>query len=230
MIFDPLYLLLAAPGMLLALWASYRVKQTFNRYSEVGISSGLSGAEVAHQLLGRAGLSEVRVEEHQGFLSDHYDPTARVVRLSPDVYHGRSVSAVGVAAHECGHVLQDAGGYAPMRLRQSLVGPANLGTSLAYLALAAGLLLKLAGLVWLGVIGFSAVVLFQLATLPVEFDASSRARRRLVELGIVRSAEDPAVGQVLNAAAWTYVAALISSLLTLAYFLIRASGMSSRDD
>jgi Zn-dependent membrane protease YugP len=213
MIFDPLYFLIAAPGMLLALWASYRVKRTFRELSEVGIRSHMSGAEVAHAMLRASGVCGVRVEPHQGFLSDHYDPSEKVVRLSPDVYHGRSVSAVGVAAHECGHVLQDAKDYRFMRIRQSLVGPANFGTSMAYIALAAGLMLKLAGLIWLGVIGFGAVVLFQLVTLPVEFDASARARKHLLQLGIVRQNEDAHVGRVLNAAAWTYVAALISSLL-----------------
>lgn len=229
MFFDPLYLLFAAPGMLLAFWAQYRVKSQFKKYSQMSIQQGLSGAEVAHKMLSTSGLNDIRVEEHQGFLSDHYDPKARAVRLSPDVYHGRSISAVGVAAHECGHVLQDAQDYKAMRLRQALVGPANLGSNMAFIVIAIGFMLKFAGLIWLGVIGFSAVVLFQLVTLPVEFDASNRARKHLLNMGIVSATEETHVARVLNAAGWTYIAALISSMLTLLYFIIRATGASSDD-
>ena len=230
MFFDPVYLLFIAPGMILALWASARVKSTFNQYKEVSIQAGMSGAEVALEMLRRSGVRGVRLEEHEGFLSDHYDPGQRVVRLSPDVYHGRSISAVGVAAHECGHVLQHAQGYAPMRLRQALVGPANFGSTLSYILIAVGFGVQATGLVWVGILGFAAVVLFQLVTLPVEFNASSRAQEHLLQLGIVNSQENAHVGRVLNAAAWTYVAALITSVLTLLYFLFRVFGSSSSDD
>jgi Zn-dependent membrane protease YugP len=152
------------------------------------------------------------------------------VRLSPAVYGGRSIAAIGVAAHECGHALQHARGYAPMAVRQSLVGPANFGSSLSFIIIIAGFLLKASGLIWLGILAFSAVVLFQLVTLPVEFNASSRARLHLLQDGIIAKAEDAEVGRVLNAAALTYVAAMITSVLTLIYFVLRFTGAGSSDD
>jgi Zn-dependent membrane protease YugP len=224
MFFDPLYFLIVGPGMLLALWASVRTKRTFQQFSEVPTRSGLTGADVARQMLRQNGIRGVRIEQGEGFLSDHYDPNEKVVRLSPGVYHGRSIAAVGVAAHECGHVLQDAENYGAMRIRQSLVGPANYGSSAAFVLILAGLFLKLSGLIWLGIIGFSAVVLFQLVTLPVEFNASSRARAQLAGTGMIATVEDDQVGKVLNAAALTYVAALVTSLLTLAYYLLHVVG------
>jgi len=230
MFFDPLYLLIIGPGMLLALWASYRVKTTFARYAEVPIRSQMSGAEVAKELLRRNGIRDVSVELHEGWLSDHYDPTERVVRLSPEVYNGRSISSVGVAAHECGHVLQHAEGYAAMALRQHLVLPANIGSWLSYVVIIGGFLLHLSGLIWVGILLFSGVVLFQLVTLPVEFNASSRARLHLVQDGIISQAEEAEVGKVLNAAALTYVAALITSILTLLYYVIRFTGVGRSDD
>ena len=190
------------------------------------IARGLSGAEVAAELLRRRKIRGVRVELHEGWLSDHYDPRSRTVRLSPDVYHGRSVSAVGVAAHECGHAIQHAEGYAPMALRQNLVWPANLGTWLSYVVIIGGALLAMKGLIWLGIILFGVVVLFQLVTLPVEFNASSRARKYLLAEGIVDEVEDGHVGKVLGAAAMTYVAALITSILTLVYYVMRFTGGS----
>lgn len=229
MVIDPLYFLIVGPGMLLALWASWRVKSTFHKFSKVAIGRRLSGAEVAREMLRQAGISHVRVEPHQGFLSDHYDPSAKVVRLSPDVYEGRSISAVGVAAHECGHALQDAQDYGFMRVRQSLVGPANLGSTLSFIIIIAGAILHFAALIWIGIIAFSLVVLFQLVTLPVEFDASSRARKLLLAQGMVTGAEEKDVGRVLNAAALTYVAALITSVLTLLYFILRYTGVGRRD-
>lgn len=229
MIFDPLYFIIVGPGMLLALWASFRVKSTFRRYAGAATASGMSGADVARELLRRNGIHGVRVEPHEGFLSDHYDPRERVVRLSPDVYAGRSISAIGVAAHECGHALQHAASYSPMTVRQSLVGVANIGSTLSIALIFGGYFLQMAGLIWLGIIAFSAIVLFQLVTLPVEFNASSRARAQLVQQGIVSQAEAVHVGRVLSAAALTYVAALITSVLTLAYYIIRFTGGSSDD-
>ncbi len=230
MFFDPLYLLIVGPGMLLALWASIKVKRTFNRYSEVAIASGMSGAQVAEELLRRHNVRGVRVELHEGWLSDHYHPHEKVVRLSPDVYNGRSISAVGVAAHECGHALQDAEGYTAMAVRQNLVGPANLGSNLSIIVIIAGAFLQWAGLIWLGILLFSAVVIFQLVTLPVEFNASSRARVQLVQSGLITGAEEVQVGKVLNAAAMTYVAALITSILTLLFYIIRFTGLMRSDD
>lgn len=227
--FDPLYFLIIGPGILLSIWASIKVKSTFAKYSEVAIASGMSGAEVAEELLRRRNIRGVRVEPHEGWLSDHYDPRDRVVRLSPDVYYGRSVSAVGVAAHETGHAIQHAERYAPMALRQNLVWAANLGSTLSFIAIIAGAILAFKGLIWLGIILFSAMVLFQLVTLPVEFNASSRAKRHLVEERIVTAGEGGHVAAVLNAAAMTYVAALITSILTLVYYLIRFAGVASDD-
>lgn len=226
MIFDPLYIAFLAPGLLLSIWASIKVKSTFSKYSKVPIATGMTGAQVAQELLRRRNIRGVRVEPHQGWLSDHYDPTKRVVRLSPEVYHGRSISAVGVAAHECGHAIQHAEGYAAMALRQNLVWPAQLGSNLSFILIIAGALLAFTGLIWLGIILFGAVVLFQLVTLPVEFNASSRARLHLVGEGVISKAEDAQVGKVLSAAAMTYVAALITSILTLAYYLLRFTGGS----
>ena len=230
MFFDPLYLMIAAPGMLFAFWASMRVKSQFRRYADVSIGSGMSGAEVARAMLRARGIQGVHVEEHQGFLSDHYDPTERVVRLSPDVYHGRSISAVGVAAHECGHVLQDANDYAPMRIRQHLVGPANFGSSLSWILIMGGFFLQASGLIWLGILAFSSIVFFQLVTLPVEFNASTRAKEHLLQSGIVTAGEGEHVAQVLNAAALTYVAALVTGILQLLYFIIRFGGVGTSDD
>ncbi len=220
--FDPLYFIVVGPGLLLAMWASFKVKRTFEKYQDYAIASRASGAEVARELLERSGIEDVEVELHQGFLSDHYHPLKKVVRLSPDVYNGRSISAVGVAAHEVGHAIQHANGYAPMKLRQLLVGPANIGSNLSYLIIIIGFFAHATGLIWVGIFLFSAVVLFQIVTLPVEINASSRAKKQLVATGIVSHEESLAVGKVLNAAALTYVAAVISSLLTLIYFVMRA--------
>jgi uncharacterized protein len=228
--FDPLYFIILAPGILLALYATWKVKATFKRFSDVGIVSGLSGAEVAREMLRRNGIHDVGVEPHEGFLSDHYDPSAKMVRLSPDVFNGRSISAVGVAAHECGHALQHAEGYAMMTVRQKMVMPANIGSYFAYVAIIGGYFIHAMGLIWLGILLFSAVVLFQLVTLPVEFNASSRARALLVQSGMVTAAEGGEVGKVLGAAALTYVAALITSILTLVYYIIRFTGVGRSDD
>ncbi len=228
--FDPLYFIILAPGILLALWASFRVKSTFKKFSEVGIHSGMSGAEVAQAMLRRGNLHNVRVERTEGWLSDHYDPSERVVRLSPEVYEGRSISSVGVAAHECGHAFQHAEGYAAMTVRQKLAMPANLGSTLSFIVIIIGAFMHMVGLIWVGILLFSLVLLFQLVTLPVEFNASSRARVLLVEYGIVNQGESAQVGKVLGAAALTYVAALITTVLTLAYYIIRFTGVGRSDD
>ncbi len=220
---DPRYFIIVGPGILLAIWASYKVKSTFNRYSKVGIASRMSGAEVARELLDRAGVRDVTVEQHQGFLSDHYHPTKKVVRLSPKVYQGRSISAVGVAAHEVGHAIQHAQKYTPMVLRQGLVGPANAGSTLSIVFIIAGFFLHAVGLIWAGIALFSLVVLFQLVTFPVEWNASKRAKLRMVDTGIISQGEATHVGKVLNAAAMTYLAALITGILQLVYFVTAAS-------
>ncbi len=230
MMFDPIYLLFAAPGLLLSLWASYRVRTAFDHYSTVGTMRGFSGAEAARHLLDEAGLTDVEIVETDGYLSDHYDPVSRHLALSRDVFHGRSVASVGVATHEAGHALQHAHGYAPLWLRSALVPAAGIGSSIGYIVMGVGLFLHPLVVV-LGAAIFSIVLLFQVVTLPVEFDASARAKRLVVESGIIQQGEREGIDQVLNAAALTYVAAAISSLSVLLYYLFRAGLLNgARDD
>jgi Zn-dependent membrane protease YugP len=228
MLFDPLYLLLTLPALAFSLWAQWKVKSTFTKFQRVGVTSRMSGAEAAAAVLRMSGLPDLKIERHQGFLSDHYDPTSRTLRLSPDVYDGASVSAVAVAAHEAGHALQHAANYGPLTLRSKLVPAVQFGSVLWYFPFFLGSIFNMTGLMWVGIIAFSAIVLFQLVTLPTEFDASSRARSVLLASGIVTSkAEEDGVAKVLNAAAMTYVAALVASLMQLLYLILRAQ--SSRD-
>jgi uncharacterized protein len=228
MFFDPLYLLFLAPGMLLAMWAQWRIKSAYDNASRIAPRSGYSGAEAAQALLQRFGLDEVRIEPTQGYLSDHYVPGEHVLRLSPDVYAGRSLAALGVAAHETGHAFQDAARYPLLVLRNALVPMASFGSGAAWILMLIGFLMHLGGLIYLGIGLFSIAVLFQLVNLPVEFDASRRARLALVQSGLVTDQEDEAVGQVLNAAALTYVAATLTAVLQLLYFLFRAGLLQSR--
>ena len=228
MFFDPLYLIFALPGLLLGLYAQSRVKRNFNHFKKVRTMRNVTGAEVARQLLDSQGLYDVAVEETQGFLSDHYDPRSKVLRLSPDVYRTPSIAAAGVAAHEMGHALQDAGGYFPLQIRSTLVPAAQFGSSLAPWLFIGGLLLNFTSLAWVGVIMFAAAVLFTVVTLPVEFDASARAKQLLVGNGILIGDEIEGVNKVLNAAAWTYVAAAVSAIGTLLYYVLLLSG-GSRD-
>jgi Zn-dependent membrane protease YugP len=222
MFFDPLYLLVMVPGLLLSLWASMRVKSTFHHYSQIASRSGLTGAEAASELLRRQGIQGVTIEPVQGFLSDHYDPSSRTLRLSPDVFNGRSVAALGVAAHEAGHAIQHAHDYKPLSFRSLVVRPAMIGSNLGMLVLGLGIATQMSGMVWLGILLFSAFVLFTLITLPVEFNASSRAVAALVDGGIIPSSEAADTKKVLDAAALTYVAAAISAVMQLLYFLWRA--------
>ena len=230
MFFDPMYFLFVGPAMILSLIAQFWVKSAFGKYSKVATQRGLSGAEVAQYIVQQAGIG-VRVERVSGFLSDHYDPTQKVLRLSPNVYDGRSISSVGVAAHEAGHALQHAKNYAPLAWRSALVPVTKIGSSLSWPILMVGFLLGSLGLVKIGIILFSAAVLFQLVTLPVEFDASRRAVAVVSSHGIVTPAELGGVKKVLTAAAMTYVAAAISSIATLLYFMLRAGLLGgSRND
>jgi len=223
MIFDPLYLVLTLPAIAFSIWAQARVKSAFARYSRVGLRSGMSGAEAARAIIRASGLADVAVERHGGFLSDHYDPRKKVLRLSPDVYDGRSVASVAVAAHEAGHSLQDAASYGPLVLRSQLVPLTQIGAQLWYFPFLAGWLFQVTSLMWLGVIFFAAVVLFQLVTLPTEYDASNRAKAVLATTGIVTTSEEAqGVEKVLGAAALTYVAVLVGSLLQLVYMVLRA--------
>lgn len=226
--FDPVYLLFLAPGLLLSLWASSRVKSTFHRYSRVASRRGYTGAEAARELIRRRGVSGVRVEMTQGFLSDHYDPGARVLRLSPDVYQGRSLAALGVAAHEAGHAIQHATSYGPLKFRSMVVKPAMLGSNLGAVLAGFGLFMQSAGLLWAGIVFFAAFVVFTLVTLPVEFDASKRAVLALQETGMIATDEVEGTAAVLKAAALTYVAAAVSAVLQLLYFLMRAGVLGGR--
>jgi Zn-dependent membrane protease YugP len=229
MFLDPMYFVFLAPALLLSLWASWRTKSSFKRYSRVPVSSGLTGAQAAQRLLERAGIRDVSIKPTRGFLSDHYNPATRTLALSEAVYGSRSVAAVGVATHEAGHAIQHAEGYAALKLRTAIVPMAGIGSNLGYLVMLVGLFLASGDMVAVGAVLFSAVVVFQLVTLPVELDASARAKRLVVAEGIVGQEESRGVSKVLNAAAMTYVAAAASSLLTLLYFLLRAGLLGSRD-
>lgn len=230
MYFDPLYLLFLLPGLALSLWAQFKVKSTFRRYSEVPARSGMTGAEAAAELIRQRGVSGVRIERTPGTLSDHYDPFHKVLRLSEDVYSGRSLAALGVAAHEAGHAIQHAHAYGPLKFRSLLVRPANIGSNFGVLLASVGFALQATSLTWLGIVLFSLAVLFTLVTLPVEFDASKRAVAALQQLGIVTPSEATGAAAVLNAAALTYVAAAISAVLQLLYFLMRAGLLGGRRD
>jgi uncharacterized protein len=228
MFFDPIYLLFALPGLVLSLWAQFKVKSTFHKYSQVRPRSGMSGAEAAAQLIRQRGVDGVRIEETSGVLSDHYDPFHKVLRLSRDVYHGRSLAALGVAAHEAGHAIQHARAYGPLKWRSLLVKPASLGSNLGVMLATLGLILQIGSFTVFGIILFSAAVLFTLVTLPVEFDASKRAVVALQELNIVTPGEAGGARAVLNAAALTYVAAALTAVLQLLYFLMRAGLLGGR--
>jgi Zn-dependent membrane protease YugP len=228
--FDPVYLLFLAPGMLLAMWAQFRVKSAFAEANRIPARSGYTGAQAAHSLLEAAGVSGVRIEPVQGFMSDHYVPGQRVLRLSPEVYSGRSIAALGVAAHESGHALQDAQQYPLLALRSGLVPLASLGSNLSWIILLVGFALSSMKLILIGIVAFSLTVVFQLVNLPVEFDASRRARLALANAGLIDSEEQYYVKKVLDAAALTYVAATLSSILTLLYFLYRAGLLGGRRD
>ncbi len=227
--FDPLYLLFAGPPLLLALYAQFKVKGAFNKFSRVRTARGVTGAQVARALLDANGLRGVRVERVSGFLSDHYDPRHKVLRLSPDVYDTPSVAAAGVAAHEMGHALQDAQEYAPLTLRTAMVPAVQFGSFLGPILFFIGFLLSSSApsftwLAWLGLLFFAASVVFALVTLPVEFDASSRAKALLASQGILAHGELEGVRKVLNAAALTYVAGAIQAVMTLLYYVFLLMG------
>ena len=221
MFFDPLYFVIVGPFLFLAMWASWRVRSTFTRFSSVGVRTGMTGAQAA-AAVARAGGAEVTVERHQGFLSDHYDPRSKTLRLSPEVHDGRSISAIAVAAHEAGHSIQDVKGYAWLGLRTKLVPICSIGSNAWMWIFLAGLIFQAPMLVNIGILLFAVVVVFQLVTLPVEFDASNRAKLVLAQSGIVATEEEKAgVSRVLGAAAMTYVAAALTSIATLVFLLLR---------
>jgi uncharacterized protein len=219
--FDPLYFLFALPPLLLGLWAQMRVKSTFNQYSQVRSYSGISGAQAARRILDANGLQNVAVERVNGFLSDHYDPRSKTLRLSPAVYESPSLASVGVAAHEAGHALQDKQNYAPLQLRSAMVPAVQIGSWLGPIIFFIGLMMSTAfgqTLAWGGLILFGATALFALVTLPVEFDASRRAKQLLVSQGILGQQELVGVNRVLDAAALTYVAAALQAIATVLYY------------
>ncbi len=230
MFFDPIYLIFMLPGLALSLWASFRTKRAFNKYSKVRSMNGYTGAEAARIMLDRAGLHEVGIERSHGLLSDHYNPATRKLALSEAVYGSPSVAAIGVATHEAGHAIQHAQNYKPLWLRSALVPTANIGSSIGYFVMLLGLMFASQGMVLVGAVLFAAVLLFQVVTLPVEFDASARAKQLVVADGIISPTEREGVDRVLNAAALTYVAAVVSTLLTLLYFLLRAGLLGGRRD
>lgn len=219
--FDPLYFLLIAPALLLAIWAQWRIHANYATAQQ--IPAPLSGAAAARHVLDSAGLRDVDIEMIPGRLTDHYDPRDKVLRLSEAVYQSRSLAAVGIAAHEAGHAIQDAHQYAPLLVRNAAVPIAGFGSNFSFLLLFLGLVFQIAPLLWAGILLFSGVVFFQIVNLPVEFNASSRAKAQLVELGIVSPDQMVYVNRVLGAAAMTYVAATLQAILTLLYYLLRAS-------
>jgi len=223
MIINPLYLLFALPGLLIGIWAQIKLSSAYGKYSRVGLESGLSGAEAAREILDRAGLTNMPVNEVGGRLTDHYDPTRKALFLSSDNFHGRSVAAVGVAAHEAGHALQHQAAYGLFNVRMALV-PVTQFASYAYMGIFfVGIFFHLLKVVLpIIILMFALMTLFQLVTLPVEFDASRRAKEQLFRLGLVHDQERTGVSKVLNAAALTYVAALVSAILNLLFYLTLA--------
>ncbi len=219
MFFDPVWFLYMLPGLLLAAFAAFKTQSTFNRYSRVGSARGWTGAQAARALLEAQGIRDVDITLTRGWLSDHYDPTARALRLSPQVYHSPSLAAIGVACHEAGHALQHAEGFFPLSIRSALVPVTQIGSNLSFPIIIAGLFLRAPFLVNLGILLFAAVVFFTVVTLPVEWDASARARRLMVQAGIVTPYEARDAAAVLNAAFLTYVASTITAMLQLLYYL-----------
>ncbi len=224
MFFNPLWLIFALPGLLLGLWARSRVKSAFKQYSKVTTARGVTGAQVARSLLDSQGLYDIQIEESKGYLSDHYDPRKRVLRLSTDVYHQPSIAAAGVAAHEMGHALQHAGGYFPLQIRSAIVPAARFGSSLAPWIFILGFLFQFTALAWAGLVLFGIAVIFTLITLPVELDASKRAKRLLVGNGVLIGNEINGVNKVLDAAALTYVAAAVAAVGQFLYYLLLLTG------
>jgi Zn-dependent membrane protease YugP len=227
--FDPTYLCFMAPGLLLVMFASWYVNSAYGKWGRIGVRSGLTGTQAAQRLIARGNLAGVQIQTVGGNLTDNYDPRDKVLHLSQGVASNASVAAVAVAAHELGHAMQDADDYFPLRFRAALVPAVNIGSWLGWIMIFAGLILHLTNLAWLGVLVFSGGAVFALATLPVELNASARAKRLLAETGIiVGEDEQNGVNSVLNAAALTYVAGLAAALLQLLYFVSLVGGLGGR--
>jgi len=227
--YDVNYWIYMLPAFALRLFAQYYVKSTYQKWSQVGTHSRMTGAQAAERLINTGRLYDVRVEAVSGRMTDHYDPRQKVLRLSQGVYQTASVAAVAIAAHELGHALQDNEQYFALKLRSALIPAVNIGSTLGWIFIIIGLFMQWSGLAWLGVIVFSAGALFSLATLPVELNASARAKELLVQSGIIVGKEEQkGVNKVLNAAAFTYVAALLTSIMQLLYFTSLVGGMGGR--
>ncbi len=228
--FDPLYFIVLAPAILFAMFTSFRVKYAFKQGQKIKSISNVSGVDAARRILDLNGLSDVKIEEIKSTLGDHYDPKEKVLRLSPEVYNDTSLSSLGVAAHEAGHAIQDATHYPLLKIRNAVVPIASFGSNASMMLILIGAILSSMGLIKLGVVAYTAVVLFQIINLPVEFDASKRAKEILVSQGMIYENEEKVVSNVLSAAAMTYVAATVSAILTLVYYLIRLGVIGGRDD
>ncbi|MDO8493802.1 MAG: zinc metallopeptidase [Deltaproteobacteria bacterium] len=236
--FDPLYMVMMVAGLVMSLWATTKVKSNFAKYSKIPSSGGLTGAEVARRILQANGIHDVEVEptrSHQflgmggdGIIDDHYDPRTKKVRLSPQVFEGNSQAAIGIAAHEVGHAIQHAVGYSAFKLRSTIAPAAALGSNMSYFFLMFGFIFHSMGMIKIGILMFSIAVVFQFITLPVEFDASRRAKKLLVQYNLASGSDAVGVAKVLDAAALTYVAAAAAALLNLIYFLIRSGLLNNR--
>ena len=221
-----MFLLYFAIIIIVPLWAQMKVKGTYKKYSKIQTSSGMTGAQVARKILDNKGLYNVSVEETPGFLSDHYDPRSKVVRLSTSNFHGNSIAGAAVAAHEVGHAMQDQEDYAFLRFRHTLVPVASFGSNISWILIMVGILAGFADLLLIGIIFMAAAVLFQLVTLPVEFNASNRAMEQIVSVGVIRNEEERETRKVLNAAALTYVAAAAVAVLELIRLILMYTGMT----
>jgi len=235
MFFDPLYFVFMLPGVAFMLWAQAKVKGNFSKFAKVRNSANVTGAQAARRVLDSQGLQDVQIESIRGELSDHYDPRSRVLRLSEGVFGVPSISAIGIAAHEAGHAIQHAKAYNPLKVRTAMVPAVNIGSNLGFGVLFLGLFLQQQNLAWIGVALFGLSTLFALLTLPVEFDATRRAKAALVQVGLVDSGvgggeESKGVARVLDAAAWTYIAGFAASVLTLLYYVMAVMGMGGRRD
>lgn len=227
--YDVRYLCFMAPAFILMMAVQWYVNSAYNRWAQVGARSRLTGAQAAQRLISAGGLYDVRIEGVQGRLSDHYDPRDKVLRLSPGVYQGASVASLAIAAHELGHAMQHHEGYFPLRLRSALVPMVNIGSYLGWFLIMIGIFMRIVDLAWVGVAVFSVGALFALATIPVELNASARAKRLLADSGLIAGADEmQGVNHVLNAAALTYVAALITAVLQLLYWVTLLLGMGGR--
>jgi Zn-dependent membrane protease YugP len=213
------FLLFFIAPMILGFWAQHRVKSTFAKNLEVPVANGMTGAQIARRILDANGLNEVPVEETPGTLSDHYDPRSRSVHLSPHVFQGVSVASTAVGAHEVGRAIQHAQAYSFFRFRSAMFPAVQFASNIWFLFLLGGIFLNILGFIWIAIALYAVAVLFQIVTLPVEFDASRRARRQLQDLGLVASNESSGVNATLKAAAWTYVAAALAAVAVLLYYL-----------